>query len=74
MLRPSIDAYLALRRAVGSRLKAEESLLHDFARWAVDRGDTHVRTQTATEWGRRRGRSGNGSDGSGRSYSSRRLP
>lgn len=46
----SIDAYLALRRAVGFRLKAEESLLHNFARWAVDRGDTHVRTQTATEW------------------------
>jgi integrase len=50
MLRPSIGAYLALRRAVGFRLPAEESLLHNFARWAVDRGDTHVRTQTATEW------------------------
>ena len=50
MLRPSIDAYLALRRAVGFRLKTEEALLHDFARWAVDRGDTHVRTQTATDW------------------------
>jgi integrase/recombinase XerD len=50
MLRPSIDAYLALRRAVGFQLKTEEALLHDFARWAVDRGDTHVRTQTATEW------------------------
>jgi hypothetical protein len=49
MLRPSIDAYLALRRAVGFRLHAEEALLHAFARWAVDRGDTHVRTQTATE-------------------------
>ena len=50
MLRPSIDAYLALRRAVGFRLHAEEALLHAFARWAVDRGDTHVRTHTATEW------------------------
>lgn len=50
MLRPSVDAYLALRRAVGFRLKAEEYLLHDFARWASDRGETHVRTQTATEW------------------------
>lgn len=50
MLRPSIDAYLALRRAVGFRLHAEEALLHAFARWAVDHGDTHVRTQTATEW------------------------
>lgn len=50
MLRPSIDAYLALRRAVGFRLHAEEALLHAVARWAVDHGDTHVRTQTATEW------------------------
>ena len=50
MLRPSVDAYLALRRAVGFRLQAEEALLHAFARWAVDRGDTHVRTETATEW------------------------
>ena len=50
MLRLSIDTYLALRRAVGFRLQAEEALLHAFARWAVDRGDTHVRTETATEW------------------------
>lgn len=50
MLRPSIDVYLALRRAVGFQLKTEEQLLHDFARWASERGDTHVRTQTATEW------------------------
>lgn len=50
MLRPSIDAYLALRRAVGFQLKTEQQLLHDFARWASERGDTHVRTQTATEW------------------------
>ena len=50
MLRQSIDAYLALRGAVGFRLKTEEHLLHDFARWASDRRETHVRTQTATEW------------------------
>ena len=50
MLRQSIDAYLALRRAVGFQLKTEEHLLHDFARWASDRAQTHVRTQTATEW------------------------
>ncbi|MEK7348722.1 MAG: tyrosine-type recombinase/integrase [Candidatus Eisenbacteria bacterium] len=50
MLRQSIDAYLALRRAVGFRLETEEHLLHDFARWAWERGETHVRTCTATEW------------------------
>ena len=50
MLKGSIDAYLALRRAVGFQLKTEECLLHDFARWASDRGETVVRAQTATEW------------------------
>ncbi|HEY6240641.1 MAG TPA: tyrosine-type recombinase/integrase [Burkholderiales bacterium] len=50
MLRQSIDAYLALRRAVGFQLKTEERLLHDFARWASDHAQTHVQTQTATEW------------------------
>jgi hypothetical protein len=46
----SIEAYLALRRAVGFRLTTEARLPHDFARWAAEREDTHVRTQTATEW------------------------
>jgi len=50
MLRASIDAYLALRRAVGFRLEVEEYLLKRFAQWAFDRGQTHVQTQTATEW------------------------
>lgn len=50
MLRQSIDAFLALRRAIGFRLKDEEYLLHDFARFASARGEIHVRTQTATEW------------------------
>lgn len=50
MLKPSIDAYLALRRAVGFRLKTEEVLLHAFARGAAEHGDTHVRAQTAMEW------------------------
>lgn len=50
MLMPTIDAYLALRRAVGFQLNTEEQLLRQFAHWACGRGDTHVRTQTATEW------------------------
>jgi integrase len=50
MLTASIDAFLALRRAVGFQLETEEYLLHGFARWAAERGETHVRTQTATEW------------------------
>ena len=50
MLTSSIEAYLALRRAVGFRLETEEQLLYEFARSAAQRGDTHVRTETATEW------------------------
>lgn len=50
MLTASIDAFLALRRAVGFKLETEEYLLHAFARWAADRGETHVRAQTATDW------------------------
>ena len=50
MLKQSIDAFLALRRAVGFRLKDEEYLLHAFAHFASARGETHVRTQSATEW------------------------
>jgi hypothetical protein len=39
----SMDEFLALRRAVGFQLETEEYLLHDFARWAAARGETHVR-------------------------------
>lgn len=46
----SISAFLALRRAVGFQLENEEGLLHDFAQWTADRGETHVRTQIALEW------------------------
>jgi len=50
MLRESVDAYLKLRRVVGFALENCEYLLHDFARYATERGETHVRAQTATEW------------------------
>ena len=50
MLRASIDAFLALRRAAGFKLRNEGQLLHNFAQWASDHGETHVRTITATEW------------------------
>lgn len=50
MLKTSIDAYVRLRRAVGFQLQTEERQLHDFWRWATQRGETHVHAQTATEW------------------------
>lgn len=50
MLKSNIDAYLAIRRAVGFKLEMEEYLLRAFARCSGDRGETHVRARTATEW------------------------
>jgi integrase/recombinase XerD len=50
MLMPSIDSYLAFRRALGRDMKNEAYLLRSFARFAFERKDTHVRTQTAIEW------------------------
>jgi len=50
MLKQSVDAYLALRRAVGFDLKTDGYLLQHFARFASDHGDTHVQTETTLEW------------------------
>jgi integrase/recombinase XerD len=50
MLMPAIDAYLAIRRTAGFRLRVTEALLRNYARFAIARGETHVRAQTAFEW------------------------
>jgi integrase len=50
MLSQSIDAYLELRRSLGSALSNEEYLLRAFARFASGRGQAHVRTGSVVEW------------------------
>lgn len=50
MLTPLIDDYLALRRAAGFQLRVQECHLRNFARFAAERRETHVRTQTALDW------------------------
>lgn len=50
MLMPAVDSYLALRRAAGFELEVPEYLLRSFARFADERGDNYVRTQTAIDW------------------------
>jgi integrase len=50
MLIHAVDAYLSLRRAVGFKLESDEYLLRDFARWAAERGQAHVRADTAIQW------------------------
>ena len=47
MLMQAIDSYLAVRRAGGFDLFEREGFLRSFATFASERGETHVRTQSA---------------------------
>jgi integrase/recombinase XerD len=49
----AIEAYLALRRATGFAMLNAEYLLKSFAAFATERGQTHVRVQTAIDWAAR---------------------
>jgi len=46
----AIETYLTLRRATGFAMQNAEYLLKSFADFAAERGQTHVRTQTAIDW------------------------
>lgn len=50
MLTNHIDRYVALRQALGYRLRKTAQHLHAFARFADVKGDTHIRTSTAIAW------------------------
>lgn len=45
-----VDRYLALRRAAGFKLRNTTGMLQSFAAFAAERGEAHVRSQTALEW------------------------
>lgn len=49
----TIETYLALRRATGFAMLNTEYLLKSFAAFAIERGQTHVHTQTAIDWAAR---------------------
>ncbi len=49
-MRDAVAAYLALRRAAGFDMANAEYLLDSFARFATERNETHVHTQTAIDW------------------------
>jgi len=53
MLTAAIDRYLELRRALGYKLDSDERLLRSFGRFADERADTHVASQTALAWAAR---------------------
>ncbi len=50
MLISEVDKYLALRRACGFQMQEAKCYLHSFARFASERGESHVQCQTAIDW------------------------
>ena len=50
MLNQAIDNYLKIRRVAGFELKVDEGLLRNFARFATERSEAHVRCQSAIDW------------------------
>jgi integrase len=53
-----VDRYIALRRTLGYKLVKAARHLHAFARFATERGDEHIRTNTALAWITRAGWTG----------------
>jgi len=50
MLNDHVERYLALRRTLGYKLLNTGRNLEAFARFARDKGDTHIRAATAVQW------------------------
>ena len=50
MLIAHAERYISLRQTLGFKLKDLSGNLSAFARFAVDRGDTHIRVATAVDW------------------------
>lgn len=49
-LRHALADYLTMRRALGYKMDKAERLLGQFTAFAEERGETHVRTETALAW------------------------
>lgn len=50
MLKQTLDAYLSVRHAAGFELRVPAILLRSFVRFAQNRGQSYVTTQTAFDW------------------------
>jgi hypothetical protein len=50
MLIVQAERYISLRQTLGFKLKDLSGNLSAFARFAGDRGDTHIRVATAVDW------------------------
>ena len=49
-LRQALADYLTMRRALGYKMDKAERLLGQFTAFAGERGETHIRTETALAW------------------------
>lgn len=52
-LRNALADYLTMRRALGYKMDKAERLLGQFVAFAEERGETHIRTDTALAWANR---------------------
>jgi integrase len=50
MLIDDVERYIALRRSLGSELRKPSRHLQAFARFATEKGETHICAATAIEW------------------------
>jgi integrase len=50
MLIAHVERYILLRQTLGFKLREVSRNLSAFAKFAVDKGDTHIRIATATDW------------------------
>jgi integrase/recombinase XerD len=50
MIAEAIDTYLSVRRALGFKLRTDQTYLASYARFATKAGDTHMQTPTAIAW------------------------
>jgi len=50
MLRAHVERYILLRQTLGYKLRNKSGNLRTFARFAADKGDTHVCVSTAVDW------------------------
>jgi integrase len=50
MIMQIVDDYLSLRRRAGFELQVPEYLLRSFARFAAERGQLHIKTNTVIDW------------------------
>lgn len=50
MLSEDVERYVALRRALGAKLRETPRRLQAFACFAAEKGDTHIRAATAIAW------------------------